>query len=165
MCEMAVSRNELIELASRVISKARKLEHSIATAESCTGGLISEILTSVPGASDVLEGAVVSYSNRVKSKVLGVSPETLDAYGAVSAQTACEMCVGVRNVLGCDAAVSVTGIAGPSGGVPGKPVGTVWIGASSEKGVEAKLFNFDGDREAVRMQSAYQALRMLEQAL
>ena len=147
------------------IETAVSKQLKIATAESCTGGMVAQALTSVPGASDALEGTVVSYSNRVKHQVLGVSQSTLDEFGAVSSQTACEMAAGVRNRLACDAAVSITGIAGPSGGVPGKPVGTVWIGVSTRDGEQAELHHFKGDREQVRIQSAAAALDMLVKAL
>lgn len=160
-----IDNEDLISKAQSVIEAAVSKQLKIATAESCTGGMVAQALTSVPGASDALEGTVVSYSNQVKHQVLGVSQSTLDAFGAVSSQTACEMAAGVRSRLACDAAVSITGIAGPSGGVPGKPVGTVWIGISTNDGEHAELHHFNGDREQVRIQSAAAALDMLEKAL
>ena len=160
-----IDREQLVSKAQLAIETAVSKQLKIATAESCTGGMVAQALTSVPGASDALEGTVVSYSNRVKHQVLGVSQSTLDEFGAVSSQTACEMAAGVRNRLACDVAVSITGIAGPSGGVPGKPVGTVWIGVSTRDGEQAELHHFKGDREQVRIQSAAAALDMLVKAL
>ncbi len=118
-------------------------------------------LTSVAGSSEVVWGSVVSYSNDVKTARLGVSPETLETKGAVSEETACQMADGVRAALGVDVAVSVTGIAGPGGAVPGKPVGTVWIGVASDAGTHAALHRFDGDREDVRRAAVDAALGML----
>ena len=108
---------------------------------------------------------MVSYANEVKHAALGVSDEVLAAYGAVSEQTACAMAQGARMALGVDATVSVTGIAGPGGAVEGKPVGTVWIGSSSAAGTHARLYRFEGDRDAVRRQSVDAALRMLLEEL
>ncbi|MGN0262243.1 MAG: CDP-diacylglycerol--glycerol-3-phosphate 3-phosphatidyltransferase [Eggerthellaceae bacterium] len=160
-----IDSDHLVSKAQAVIENAVAKKLKIATAESCTGGMVAQALTSVPGASDALEGTVVSYSNQVKHQVLGVSQSTLDEFGAVSEQTACEMAAGVRRRLACDAAVSITGIAGPSGGVLGKPVGTVWVGVSTDDGEHAELHHFKGDREQVRIQSAAAALDMLEKAL
>ncbi|MDU5612875.1 MAG: CinA family protein, partial [Slackia sp.] len=148
-------------LPERVIEAAKAAGMRIGTAESCTGGLISAALTSVAGSSEVVWGSVVSYSNDVKTARLGVSPETLEAKGAVSEETACQMADGARAALGVDVAVSVTGIAGPGGAVPGKPVGTVWIGVASDAGTHAALHRFDGDREDVRRAAVDAALGML----
>lgn len=148
-------------VAQRVIETARERGLRIATAESCTGGLIAATLTDVPGASEVVWGGVVSYANEVKRASLGVSEETLATRGAVSEQTACEMAIGARLSLGVDATVAVTGIAGPGGAVAGKPVGTVWIAVSSRAGEHARLHRFDGDRDAVRRQTVEAALEML----
>lgn len=162
---VTIDSTDLVSRAQAVIEAAVSKQLKIATAESCTGGMVAQALTSVPGASEALEGTVVSYSNQVKHQVLGVSQATLDEFGAVSSQTACEMAAGARNRLACDAAVSITGIAGPSGGVPGKPVGTVWIGVSTNNGEHAELHHFEGDREQIRIQSAVAALDMLGKAL
>lgn len=159
------SKEDLERKALEVIEGAISKKRTIATAESCTGGMVAECLTSIPGASDALEGAVVSYSNNVKHDVLGVSQETLDSFGAVSKETACEMAAGARRQLSCDATVSITGIAGPSGGVPGKPVGTVWIGVSTSEGESAVLHHFKGNRDEVRIQSVFAALEMLQKVL
>lgn len=116
--------------------------YTLATAESCTGGALSASFTAMAGASDYFLGGVVSYSNEVKVRVLGVSPETLRLHGAVSRETALEMAEGVRRLCGSDYALSTTGIAGPSGGTPEKPVGTVWIGLATPQGVTARRFMF-----------------------
>ena len=157
--EVAVA--ELESAAERVVSRARELGRTVGTAESCTGGLIAGALTSVAGSSEVFEGGIVSYSNDIKKAELGVSAETLESFGAVSEQTACEMAAGARRALGVDAAVSVTGIAGPGGAVPGKPVGTVWVGVASQNGVRAELHHFDGDRAEVRAATVDAALELL----
>ncbi len=122
---------------------------TLASAESCTGGAIASKLTALAGASNYFLGGVVSYSNDVKEKALGVQHSTLQAHGAVSEETAREMVTGVRNRLGSDYAVATTGIAGPGGGTPTKPVGTVWIGIATPKQVIAKKMHFTGRREQV----------------
>ena len=151
--------------AQGVIALAREKGATVATAESCTGGLIGGTLTAVPGASDVTEGGIISYSNRVKHDVLGVPQETLEAHGAVSGQTACAMAEGARRVLGVDVAVAVTGIAGPGGAVPGKPVGTVWIGISDGTHTVAKHCVFPGDRDQVRAHTVRFALDLMAACL
>ncbi|PKM62332.1 MAG: damage-inducible protein CinA [Firmicutes bacterium HGW-Firmicutes-21] len=146
--------DELVEL---LIEKRLK----IATAESCTGGLIAEMITSVAGASAVFGCGIIAYSNDIKKSVLGVKAETLDGFGAVSEQTAAEMAAGARIISGSDLAVSVTGIAGPGGGSDQKPVGTVCIGVSTAFGIDTKRFLFKGDRRSVRLQSAEAAIKMV----
>lgn len=142
---------------------ARKL--TLALAESCTGGLIAARITDVPGASAVFLAGVVSYANAAKETILGVHQETLARYGAVSGETAREMVMGARRISGADAAISVTGIAGPGGGSPEKPVGTVWIGAALGNEVLTRRFSFEGDREMIREQAAAAALALLWQLL
>lgn len=115
-------------LQEKVVEKLRAKGIKLATAESCTGGLISERITSVSGASEVFDCGVCSYSNEIKHKVLGVSEETLSVLGAVSSETAMQMAEGVRRLADADLAVSTTGIAGPTGGTPEKPVGLVFCG-------------------------------------
>lgn len=139
--------------------KARGL--ACATAESCTGGGIGAAITSAPGASDVFLGGVVSYSNAVKRDVLGVSQTTLDSVGAVSSETAAQMAEGARRLTKADLAVSVTGVAGPGGGSPEKPVGLVWFGLASARGVRTEKALFTGDRAAVRAKTVVHALGML----
>lgn len=157
----AISSAQLFDLASRVVVDAESKKLLIGTAESCTAGLISARIADIPGASNVLAGGIVSYSNEIKKDILGVSSATLSNHGAVSEETALQMAQGAKTMLKCDIAVSATGIAGPGGAVPGKPVGTVWIGIASKNTAYARLFNFDGDREQVRMKTVYEALSML----
>ena len=148
-----------------VLDLARERGLSLAAAESCTGGLVAAQLTSVPGSSDVFRGGVVSYDNAVKREQLGVSAETLAAHGAVSEETAAEMASGVCDALGADAAVSVTGIAGPGGGTPEKPVGLVYLHASGPGAELARELNLPGDREAVRRRATAAALHLLRELL
>jgi PncC family amidohydrolase len=133
----------------------------LATAESCTGGLISHLITNVSGSSLYYLGGVTAYSNEAKVRLLGVSRATLDKHGAVSEETVLEMARGVRNGMGADIGISVSGIAGPTGGTPEKPVGTVWIGLSSARDEYAQNFLWSGDRLAVKEQSAHTALKMV----
>ncbi|HQO02193.1 MAG TPA: CinA family nicotinamide mononucleotide deamidase-related protein [Spirochaetota bacterium] len=123
---------------------------TLAAAESCTGGLVAERITSVPGASAVFSGGVVAYSNTAKADILGVRPETLEQFGAVSEETAAEMAEGVRRLFGADIGIATTGIAGPGGGTVGKPVGTVCFGFAVKGGTETFTRNIPGDRERVR---------------
>ena len=119
------------------------------------------VLTAMAGASDYYLGGVVSYSNDVKVGILGVSPDTLRLHGAVSEQTACEMAEGVRRLCGADYALSTTGVAGPTGGTPEKPVGTVFVGVAGPDGAEAQEFHFRGNREWVRTLTCGNALNLL----
>ena len=134
----------------------------LATAESCTGGLIAAACTAVAGSSDWFDRGVVSYSNAAKSELLGVDPALIAAHGAVSEPVALAMAAGVRRLASAQLSVAVTGIAGPGGAVPGKPVGTVWIAWDVQGGVPgAEVFRFGGDRGAVRAQAVVEALRGL----
>lgn len=151
--------------AKKVITEAAKNHVHIATAESCTGGLIAGQLTAVPGASDVVYGGVVSYVYSVKEHQLGVQKSLLDTKGAVNEQTACQMAEGAKKRLNVDIAVSVTGIAGPGGAEPGKPVGTVWIGLSDPNMTYAYVHHYEGDREEVRKQAVRDALHMLQNSI
>ncbi len=132
----------------------------IATAESCTGGLIGHMLTNIPGSSEYYKGGVVAYSNEIKIKVLGVKEETLKKYGAVSEQTAKEMAIGIKNLMDVDIGISTTGIAGPGGATPTKPVGLVYVGLAGEE-VEARKFLFSGNRLQNKENFAKSALNML----
>lgn len=155
-----------IEKQTVELLKSKKLK--LATAESCTGGLISKRITDVSGSSEVFEGGVVCYSNRFKENVLGVSPETLKKYGAVSRETAREMVKGVLSLTKADIAVAVTGIAGPSSDDTNKPVGLVYIAVSDGKSTIVKklLNNFTGDvREQNRNISADTALETIMEAI
>jgi len=134
---------------------------TLAVAESCTGGLIGHRLTNVPGSSTYFLGGIISYAYDAKERLLGVSHDTLYNYGAVSEQTAREMARGARRALGADVAVSVTGIAGPGGAMPGKPVGLTWIALSARDADEARQYIWSGDREANKAQSAEAALALL----
>jgi len=133
---------------------------TIATAESCTGGLISHLLTNVAGSSAYVMGAVVSYSNAAKMQFLNVQEATLIEQGAVSAETAQEMASGARAAFGVDLALSVTGIAGPGGGTPEKPVGLTYIGLATPDGVQVNRFVWKGNREENKAASAQAALQM-----
>jgi len=133
----------------------------LATAESCTGGLIGQKITSIPGSSDYFVGGVIAYANMAKVKLIGVNLRTLREYGAVSQETVREMARGVRQVLDADIGLAVSGIAGPSGGTPQKPVGTVWIGLSVSEADQAWEYHFAGDRHAVNEQAVDKALGLL----
>lgn len=136
---------------------------TLATAESCTGGLIAGAITSVPGASSVFTHGFVTYANAAKSQMLGVPEALLASYGAVSEQVARAMAEGARIRAGVDYAVSTTGIAGPDGGTVDKPVGTVWFGLAGPTDTHAHHRHFNGDREAVRAQAVAFALALLAQ--
>ena len=144
-----------------VLDLYRERGLTLATAESCTGGLVAARLTSVPGSSDVFLGAVVAYANEVKEAELGVPADMLATHGAVSAETAVAMARGARERLGADVAVSVTGIAGPGGGTPEKPVGLVYLCAAGPDGQRARDFVVTGDRETVRARASVAALHLL----
>ncbi len=148
----------LEEVVGRLLRERR---WKIAVAESCTGGLIGGAFTRVPGSSDYFWGGVISYANDVKENVLGVSREVLNQHGAVSAECARAMAIGVRKLLGVDLGVSATGIAGPGGGTTEKPVGLVYIGLASEDDAFAFRFLFRGDRHKVREQTVYKALSIV----
>lgn len=139
----------------------RSRSWKLAVAESCTGGLIADRLTDIPGSSDYFVGGVVAYAYEAKVTLLHVSWDTLRKYGAVSRETVIEMARGVRTVLGADLAVSVSGIAGPGGGLPGKPVGTTWLGLSAVDGDWARLFTWQGDRRANKEASAQAAIQFV----
>lgn len=145
----------------KLVSKLKKLGYHISAAESCTGGLVSKLLTDVPGASEVFDCAVTTYSDSAKMNLLGVKKETLDKYGAVSEQTAREMAAGVLSLSGADIAVSVTGLAGPASDEGGKPVGTVCIGIATAEKCYATEFLFAGSRAQIRRLSAKMACRMV----
>lgn len=148
-------------MENTVVSLLKEKGKTLATAESCTGGLIGRMITSVPGASDVYGFGFVTYANEAKEKLLGVRHETLEAYGAVSSETAAEMAKGARKVSGADIAVSVTGIAGPGGGTAEKPVGLVYIGVSTENETKTYKFNLSGNREKVRLRTCMNALNLV----
>ncbi|MFV0421854.1 CinA family protein [Oleidesulfovibrio sp.] len=134
----------------------------LATAESCTGGLIGAYLTSVAGSSSWFTGGIIAYSNTVKQHVLGVNEEALVSYGAVSAPVVEKMAAGACRLLHTQAAIAVSGVAGPAGGSPLKPVGTVWIGWCVNGLVSSQHFLFEGDRESVRLQTVEQGINGLQ---
>jgi nicotinamide-nucleotide amidase len=148
-----------------VLDLAREQGLTLGAAESCTGGLVAARLTSVPGASDVLRGGIVAYENDVKLAPLGVAEETLAAHGAVSAETAAAMAEGARTSLSADVALAVTGIAGPGGGTPEKPVGLVHLCAARPGRELARELHLPGDREAIRRRATAAALHLLRELL
>jgi len=148
-----------------VLDLCRAEGWTLATAESCTGGMVAERLTSVPGSSDAFFGAIVAYSDEVKASELDVPADVLERHGAVSAETAAVMAAGARKRLGADVAVSVTGIAGPGGGTAEKPVGLVFLHAESPQGSRSADFVFPGDRESIRRRAAVTALHLVRRLL
>ena len=156
---------ELYELAARVGQKLRAAERRVVTAESCTGGWVAKTLTDIPGSSQWFECGYVTYSNAAKMRDLAVASATLESFGAVSEQTVREMAEGALRVAGANVALAVTGIAGPDGGNPEKPVGTVWFCAAARAGpaidIIAEEQRFDGDRATIRGHAVHHALRLI----
>jgi nicotinamide-nucleotide amidase len=148
-----------------VLDAARGRGLTIAAAESCTGGLVSARLTSIPGSSEVFVGGLVAYDDRLKREGLGVPEEVLERHGAVSAETAAAMASGARRALGADVGISVTGVAGPGGGTPQKPVGLVFIHAETPADSHGVELHLPGNRDAVRRRSAASALHLLRRLL
>jgi nicotinamide-nucleotide amidase len=148
-----------------VLDVCRERGLRLATAESCTGGMVAERLTSIPGASAAFVGGIVAYADEVKASELGVPAEVLERYGAVSAQTAAAMAQGARERLGADVAVAVTGIAGPDGGRDEKPVGLVYLHAEGPEGARSVDFVFPGDRQSIRRRAAVTALHLVRRLL
>ena len=138
---------------------------SLSTAESCTGGGVAALITSVPGSSGYFKGGIVAYDNEVKKNLLGVSPETLSAYGAVSRETVIEMAKGAMNRLKTDCAIATSGIAGPGGGTAEKPVGLVYIGCYLNGKTTVKECRFTGNRMENRLHTVETALEMLKERL
>lgn len=153
-------------LATDLLDACNRLGLRLATAESCTGGLIVGCLTEIAGSSSVVDRGYVVYDNRAKTEMLGVPPETLEAHGAVSEPTAYAMVEGALGRSGCDLAVAVTGIAGPGGGSETKPVGLVHIAAATRGGAALhERHVFPGDRSAIRLATVEAALRLARRAL
>lgn len=151
------------DFVSVLLERLRKERLVLVTAESCTGGLIAKLLTDVPGSSDVVWGAFVTYTNDAKTRLLGVPEDTLNRYGAVSRETVQAMAAGALESSGARAAVAVSGVAGPGGGSAEKPVGGVWVGARLSCGKHAeRFFRFPPPRRRVRELSAWAALFLLE---
>ena len=149
----------MLEEILRETMRARGL--TLATAESCTGGLVSDRITNVSGSSEYFPGGIVAYSYEAKASLLGVSWTTLNTHGAVSEQAVLEMARGARNLFDADIAVSVSGIAGPTGGTPEKPVGTTWFGFSARDGEWSRHLVWDGDREQNKHYSSEAALQLV----
>ncbi|NLK51896.1 MAG: CinA family protein [Syntrophomonadaceae bacterium] len=150
------------QLAALVGRPLQKKRWQMAVAESCTGGLLGAALTSIPGSSSYFYGGVVSYSNQAKQDLLGVSLETLTAWGAVSEATAREMAEGIRKRCRVDLGIAITGIAGPDGGSPHKPVGTVYLALATEQVLRIEKKHFGGNRTEIREASVEAALQMLK---
>jgi nicotinamide-nucleotide amidase len=152
-------------LVARVSEELSARGLRLGIAESCTGGLLAERLTARAGASRFLVAGLVTYSDEAKVRLLGVGSDTLAAHGAVSEPVVREMLDGVRRTTGAEAGAAITGVAGPGGGSPEKPVGSVWVAAAVEGAAAARLFRFAGDRERVRRESVRAALEMLDRLL
>lgn len=166
MSDVASSDIQLEQRARSVAELLLARGQTMVTAESCTGGWIAKVLTDVAGSSAWFECGVVAYSYEAKEALLGVRPQTLERTGAVSQETVIEMVSGALARYGAGVAVAVTGVAGPSGGTPDKPVGTVWIAWKRRGGyARAELFHFDGDRDAVRRQTVRAALDGVQRIL
>ncbi len=152
-------------VAELVLDRCRTLGLTLATAESCTGGLVAALLTEIPGSSDVFLGSVVAYANEVKAKELGVPEEILARHGAVSAETAAAMAAGACERLDADAAIATTGVAGPGGGTPEKPVGLVYTAVSGPMGERVDELRLPGSRDEIRLRSAVLSLHSLRRLL
>jgi len=155
-------------VAEELVRRLRDAGWTIAVAETCTGGLIGSLLTDVPGSSRVFPGGVIAYGNQPKRELLGVTPETLTANGAVSAEAAAAMAEGVRDALGTDVGIAATGISGPTGGGPEKPIGTVFIACASPDGTttEHHVWQANSAPESVREQNKHKtALAAIDLAL
>lgn len=148
-------------LEKRVGDVLRKNKLRIAIAESCTGGLISHRITNIPGSSDYFDRGIIVYSNSSKTQLLGVPKLILESFGAVSSETARAMAEGIKKNANCDIGLAVTGIAGPGGSTPTKPVGLVYIGLSSKKSTVVKEFRFSGKRHEIKEQASFEALNMV----
>ena len=158
VCSETVTDESLHTLAAHVVSALQHANKTVATAESLTGGYIAKTLTDISGASAVLEGAVVSYSDRIKHKLLGVQTQTLQTYTAVSAQTAAEMAEGIRLAVGADIGISVTGVAGPTGGTAQTPVGCVFLGCATQNGVAVTRLQCGGHANKTTSQTTHDPL-------
>jgi nicotinamide-nucleotide amidase len=152
-------------VTAHVLQLCREQGLTLATAESCTGGLVAARLTAIAGSSDVFRGSVVAYANDVKTGELGVSDELLERHGAVSAEVAAAMAAGVRERLGADVGIAVTGVAGPGGGTEQKPVGLVHLHVAAPSGERGTEFDVPGDREAIRNRATVAALHLARRLL
>lgn len=160
-----VTLKDVFAEAQTLITLASEKNITLATAESCTGGLIGAAITAIPGSSTPFKGGIIAYDNSIKHKMLDVPPGMIAKYGAVSREVARTMAEGAIKALNVDLVVSVTGIAGPSGGSAEKPIGTVWMGLATRETVSTQLFNFgDIGRNKVRDVTCYEALKALSAA-
>jgi len=157
---------EIFSLSAKLVEISRSSGITLATAESCTGGLIGAAITATPGSSAVFQGGIIAYDNNVKINQLSVNEDSIKTHGSVSQKVAEEMAFGCREALSVNLAISVTGIAGPSGGTDEKPVGTVWIGLATKDGVTSALHNFpDKSRNKVRDYTCLAAIETLIDAI
>lgn len=145
----------------RLVKRLIERKQKISTAESCTGGLIAQRITSVAGASACFDLGVVTYSNEQKMKILGVSEESLESFGAVSEKVALQMSAGAKRISGADFGIGITGLAGPGGATEDKPVGLVYISVCSKKTHRAEKYNFSGSRDEVRFKASEEAMKMV----
>jgi len=152
-------------LVERTVRRLIEAGKTCATAESCTGGMIGELLTRQPGSSRTFVGGAITYSNAEKTRQLGVHPDTLATHGAVSEPTVREMALGARERFGVELAVAVSGVAGPDGGTPDKPVGTVWLALAGPAGVITKKLGWPGARDQIRTLASWWALKLLDEAI
>jgi len=148
-----------------VLDRCRSLQLTLAVAESCTGGLLGARLTAIPGSSDVFFGGVIAYANDVKRDLLDVDQKALDAHGAVSEDVVRQMAEGARARLRTSLGIGITGIAGPGGGTPEKPVGTVWVALAHHDGTRALQLRLIGDREEIRRRATQSALELVRRTL
>jgi len=155
----------MADLEQEVGNRLRQKGLTLGIVESATGGLISHLITNIPGSSDYYKGSVTAYSNEAKIKVVGVKEDTINRYGAVSPQVAEEMAQGGRKILAADICLADTGIAGPSGATPGKPVGLFYIGLSHQAGTHSQKHDFQGNREQNKRRAAEAALAWLKEYL
>jgi len=155
----------MISLEQEVGNLLRQKGLTLGLVESATGGLISHLITNVPGSSDYYKGSVTAYSNEAKIKIVGVNEDTINKYGAVSYQVAEEMAQGGRRILAADICLADTGIAGPSGATPGKPIGLFFIGLAHQAGTYSQKHNFQGNREQNKRSAAEAALGWLKEYL
>jgi len=152
------SKKDMIKLQQLL----RNSKTTITSAESCTGGLVASLITKIPGSSDIFNGSIVSYSNYIKEKELGVKKTTLDDFGVVSTNVVEEMLLGVIKKFNASFAIAISGVAGPTGGTKTKPVGMVVIGVSNNKGLKKiKIYNFKGSREKIQKQAAQRSLKQI----
>ncbi len=154
-----------VELAEVIVTRLLTRRERLAVAESCTGGLLAELVTRVPGASNVFDLGVVAYANEMKTRTVGVPAELLAAHGAVSEEVARALAEGARRVGGADWGIGITGVAGPTGGSPEKPVGTVHLALAGPRDTEVAARRYRGDRERIRLQAAFEAMNLLRLAM